>query len=339
MTDAPHLPFIPFTVAFDARDEDELMARWRGVLRSQRWSHGDEIAELEPLWSATTALPAVAFDNWAGAAAGVLDYVGVAGQTVLCPSNTFLATPRSALKAAAEVVFYDCNREDLCGSYESFVAKAEEARPKAAFVMHIGGHIAFDVARIADYCRAHDIALIEDCAHAAGADWNGRKAGSWGLAGIYSLYATKTISTGEGGIAVSGDDALIAHLRSNRDYGRGSRYRIQGMNHRLDEFRAALGVVQTRRLPDIVAWKNAYARAVLDRHYPNRVRLPEGMTSGLDKYIVFDRLPTRPARSMSCPAIGSSRTLQCFRTPIGWQRTTRACRTTTRGPKRNAPHS
>ena len=70
-------------------------------------------------------------------------------------------------------------------------------------LVHIGGHIAFEVEVIADYCREHGIFLIEDCAHAHGASWNGRRAGTYGDAGVYSLYATKTISTGEGGVLVS----------------------------------------------------------------------------------------------------------------------------------------
>ena len=78
------------------------------------------------------------------------------------------------------------------------------------------------------------------------------------------------------------------HARSFRDYGRGSGYRIDGMNHRIDEFTAAMGVVQTRRLKDIVSWKRAYARDTLDPAYPNRLRLPDGMESGFYKYIVFD---------------------------------------------------
>ena len=64
------------------------------------------------------------------------------------------------------------------------------------FLVHIGGHIAFDVEQIAELCRAEGIVLIEDCAHAHGASWNGRRAGTWGDAGIWSFAATKTISTG-----------------------------------------------------------------------------------------------------------------------------------------------
>ena len=86
--------------------------------------------------------------------------------------------------------------------------------------MHIGGHIAFDSEAIAALCRARGVTLLEDCAHAHGATWDGRRAGSYGDAGIYSLYATKTISTGEGGVLVSRDPELLAFARAFRNYGK-----------------------------------------------------------------------------------------------------------------------
>jgi dTDP-4-amino-4,6-dideoxygalactose transaminase len=163
------------------------------------------------------------------------------------------------------------------------------------FLVHIGGHIAFEVERIARYCREHGIFLIEDCAHAAGASWNGRKPGSWGDAGVYSLYATKTISTGEGGVLVSQRPEVLEHARDFRNYGKPS-FGVHGLNFRMSEFTAALGLVQVERLPEIVAWKNSAARSELDRQYPSRLELPQGMTSGLYKYIVFDWLERSTGR-------------------------------------------
>jgi perosamine synthetase len=225
--------------------------------------------------------------GWGGAALAALDFAGVRGESVLCPSNTFMATPLAILHAGGTPVFVDCNREDLCVSFDDFVRKAEEHRPRAAIVVHIGGHIAFDVARIADYCRSEGIFLLEDCAHAHGARWDDRRAGSWGDAGAYSFYATKTISTGEGGMLVSRRPEVVEHARAFRNYGKPD-HEVAGLNFRLSEFTAAIGVVQTERLDEIVARKNAVARRELDPRYPSRVRLPEGMTSGLYKYIVFD---------------------------------------------------
>jgi dTDP-4-amino-4,6-dideoxygalactose transaminase len=153
-------------------------------------------------------------------------------------------------------------------------------------VVHIGGHIAFDIERIADFCRAEGIFLIEDCAHAHGAHWHGRRPGTWGDAGVYSLYATKTISTGEGGVIVSRHPELLDFARAFRNYGKPD-HQVLGLNFRMSEFAAALGLVQVERLEEITAWKNDAARRELDPEHPSRLQLPDGMTSGLYKYIVF----------------------------------------------------
>ncbi len=252
-------------------------------------------ARFEAAWENSNQLPAVAMSSWAGGALAALDFAGVSGETVLCPSNTFMATPLAAIRAGARVEFVDCNRTDLCMSFADFEAKAEQHRPKAALLVHIGGHLAFDSEQIAAYCREHGIFLIEDCAHAHGASWNGRQPGSYGDAGVFSLYATKTISTGEGGVLVSGRPEVIEHARGFRNYGKPS-FEVQGLNFRMSEFTAALGLVQTERLPEIVAWKNGVAREQLDPQYPSRLELPEGMTSGLYKYIVFDWLERSTGR-------------------------------------------
>jgi dTDP-4-amino-4,6-dideoxygalactose transaminase len=231
----------------------------------------------------------VAVSGWTGAALAALHWAEVRGEVVLCPSNTFMATPLAAMHAGAHVEFVDCNRDDLCMSFESFERAVDAHRPKAAFVVHIGGHIAFEVERIAELCRARGITLVEDCAHAHGADWNGRRPGSWGDAGVWSFYATKTGSTGEGGILVSRHEDLLEYARAFRNYGKPG-HAVHGLNFRMSEFTAALGIVQVERMPEIVRWKNRVAREVLDARHPGRLRLPDGMTSGLYKYIVFDEI-------------------------------------------------
>jgi dTDP-4-amino-4,6-dideoxygalactose transaminase len=206
-----------------------------------------------------------------------------------------MATPLAAINAGAKVEFVDCNRSDLCMSFADFEAKAEKHRPRAAFLVHIGGHIAFEVEQIAAYCRENGIFLIEDCAHAHGAHWNGQKPGTWGDAGVYSFYATKTVSTGEGGVLVSTRPEVVEHARAFRNYGKPT-YDVPGLNFRMSEFTAAMGLLQAERMPEIVAWKNDIARNELDRQHPSRLELPQGMTSGLYKYIVFDWLEESTGR-------------------------------------------
>jgi dTDP-4-amino-4,6-dideoxygalactose transaminase len=275
-----------FAIGFDRRDRARLHELWDQALDSNRWSQGPLVEAFESAWGSWNELPAVAMSSWSGAAMAALEFAGVRGETVLCPSNTFMATPLTAQAAGADVQFVDCNREDLCASFDDFQAKALKHRPRAAFLVHIGGHIAFDVERIAEFCRAEGIFLIEDCAHAHGASFHGRRPGTWGDAGIWSFAATKTISTGEGGMLVTSNSDLLSYSRAYRDYGKPS-YTQAGLNLRLNEFTAALGIVGVERLEEITAWKNDAAREWLDPLHPERVELPAGMISGLYKYIVF----------------------------------------------------
>jgi perosamine synthetase len=289
-----------FAIGFDPRDRARLHELWDEVLDSDRWTEGELVERFEDAWRAWNGLPSVAFSSWSGAALAALEFCGVADCTVLCPANTFIATALSVIKAGARPAFVDCNRDDLCASFADFEAQAERHRPKAAWLVHIGGHIAFEVERIADYCRDRGIFLIEDCAHAHGAQWSGRRPGTWGDAGVYSLYATKTISTGEGGVLVSRNEELIDYARSYRNYGK-PEYRVQGQSHRMSEFAAAIGLVQMDRLEEIVTWKNAVARQHLHPLFPSHLKLPDGMVSGLYKYVVFERIARSSGRVYDQP--------------------------------------
>lgn len=281
------MPPMNFSISFDRRDIPTVHKYWDEVFASGQWTEGRFTKLFEEKWATFNQLEALAFSGWAGAAAAMLEYYGVRGETVLVPSNTFMATPLSVLNAGGKVQFVDCNREDLCISYDDFVSKARQYKPKAVWVVHIGGHIAFDVERIAAYCKEHNILLFEDCAHAHGAEWNGKRPGQWGAGGVYSFYATKTCALGEGGMLVTKDTGLIEFARKYRNWGKFD-YAVQGTNARMNEFTAALGVVQVDRLPDIIAFKRDYARRELDPNYQNRIKFPDGMYSGYYKYIVFE---------------------------------------------------
>lgn len=276
-----------FTIGFDRRDKPRLLGMWDQILTSQRWTEGPFTERFEQLWSQWNHLSSVAMASWSGAALAALEYIDVRGEVVLCPSNTFMATPLSVLKAGGRVEFVDCNRNDLCMSYQDLVRKARQQKPKAVWLVHIGGHIAFEVEAIAAYCQREGIFLLEDCAHAHGADWNGRRPGTWADAGVYSFYATKTISTGEGGMLVTRHEKLAAFARAYRNYGK-PMYDVEGLNFRMSEFTAALGCLQVERMPQIVARKRDTAQRELDPVYSSRVVFPEGMSSGYYKYIVFE---------------------------------------------------
>ena len=276
-----------FTIGFEKEDAKKLHEYWDEIIQSQQWSEGKFTKIFEEKWSEYNNAHSVAFSSWSGAALAALEFFNVKGKIVLCPSNTFIATPLSVVKAGGNVEFVDCNKDDLCLSVSDLKSKIEKYKPIAVWVVHIGGHIAFQINEIAKMCKEKGIILLEDCAHAHGASWNGNKPGTWGDAGVYSFYATKTISTGEGGMLVTRDTDLAEFARQYRNYGKFD-YKIKGLNYRMNEFTAAIGCVQTNRMNDIVSWKNEYAKKYLDPKFPNRVIFPKGMISGYYKYIVFD---------------------------------------------------
>ena len=277
-----------FAIGFDPRDRARVHALWDEVIDSGQWSHGAFNQRFEAAWEAWNGAPAVATGSWSGGAVAALEFAGVRGEAVLCPSNTFMATPLAIIAAGGRPVFVDCNREDLCMSFEDFERKAAEHRPKAAVLVHIGGHIAFDTHRIAELCRAEDIFLFEDCAHAHGASWNGEKPGTFGDAGAYSFYATKTISDRRGrraglpparGARVRAPLPRLRQARLRRRRPELPHERVhRGARARPD--RAPRG---DRRLEE-----RGRPRAASTPAHPGRLELPDGMVSGLYKYIVFD---------------------------------------------------
>lgn len=279
--------FSRFHIGFDDRDKGRVFDYWEEIFATQKWSDGRFTRLFEQRWEQWNGLTSLAMSSWAGGAMAALEYFNVRGRAVLCPTNTFIATPLSVIHAGGQVVFGDCRRDDLCLSFEAVQEAASKYALAAVWLVHIGGHIAFDAPKIAEFCRKNGITLLEDCAHAHGASWDGRKPGQWGDAGVYSFYATKSLGLGEGGMLVSQHAGLIDFAKRYRAWGKPD-CAVWGSNHRMTEWVAALGAVQAERIEQIVRWKNEIAHRELDPKYPHRVRFPSGMVSGYYKYIVFE---------------------------------------------------
>ena len=280
------MDFQNFKIGFDLRDKPRVYDYWNEIFATQKWAEGKFTALFEEKWGKWNGIGAVATSSWTGGALACMEYFRLRGKKVLCPTNTFMATPLSVVKAGAEVIFADCNRSDLCLSYEAITETAALHDLAAVWLVHIGGHVAFDTPKIAEFCQRNGIILLEDCAHAHGATWHGKKPGTWGDAGVYSFYATKSISTGEGGMLVSKHDGLIEFAKKFRNYGK-FEHVVEGLNYRMSEFTAALGAVQVDRMDEITAWKNEIAMKHLNPKYLQRIKFPDGMVSGYYKYIVF----------------------------------------------------
>jgi len=262
------------------------------IFNSNMWSEGEMTRTFEEKFGDYVGLGAKAISSGGAGLLAILQYIDVVGKEVLVPSNTFWADARAVKMAGGTPVYVDCNKDDLCMSLDDMKAKITD-KTKAVIVVHIGGHIAFQIEEIAQYCKEHNIFLVEDCAHVHGAMWHGKTGGHYGFAGAYSFYATKTMPLGDGGMVVSHDKDFLKWVESFRNYGKevvaGQVYYpySNGFNFRLSEFSAALGIIQLERMEYILDFKRKLAKKY-DQIFSNRVILPEGMVSGYYKYIVFD---------------------------------------------------
>ena len=188
------------------------------------------------------------------------------GDEVLCPALTFVATANAILYTGALPVFIDINGpHDLNLSVVDAAAKVTE-RTRAIMVVHYGGYPC-DMDGVRALAARHDLKIIEDCAHAPGAVYHSQDGpqmvGTIGDLGCFSFFANKNLTTGEGGLVATKDDELAEKIRIMRSHGmttltwdrhRGHSFSYdvvaRGYNYRLDEMRAALGMVQLARLEE-----------------------------------------------------------------------------------------
>ncbi|MPZ48544.1 MAG: aminotransferase class V-fold PLP-dependent enzyme [Dehalococcoidia bacterium] len=219
------------------------------VLDSRRLAAGPKTRELEEIFardvSGTREAVAVANGTAALHIALLAHDIGPGDEAITTPF-TFQATANMILATGARPVFVDV-RED--GNIDpDLIEAAITPRTKAILPVHLYGRLC-DVDAINSIAQKHGRALIEDAAQAHGATLGGRAAGSFGT-GCFSLYATKNIMTGEGGVLTTNDSALAGRMRRIRSHGESERYSSSelGFNYRLTDIAAAIGVVQLGRL-------------------------------------------------------------------------------------------
>lgn len=270
-----------------------------GVLRSRWLSMGGVTQQFEEEFAAFSgAKHAIAVTNATAAlhlaclAAGLQP-----GDEVILPSLTFVATANAVRYTGAAPVFADIESLDWLNISPAAIEAALTERTRAILVVHYAGY-ACDMPSILDIAARHHLKVIEDSAHAIGSELDGRALGTWGDIGCYSFFSNKNMTTGEGGMLTTDDDALAEHLRILRSHGmtslswdrhRGhaSTYDVVdlGFNYRIDEMRSALGRVQLKKLP-----LNNVRRGQLTRLYRDLLR----------DLVPALHVPFREARGQSC---------------------------------------
>lgn len=190
-----------------------------------------------------------------------------AGDEIVVPGFGFLAAANVALHMSARPVFCEVDPQTWCMRAED-IAPALTARTKAIVVVHTYGNVC-DMGPILALAKERGIVVIEDAAEAFPSRYRGSLAGTLGTIGTYSFQATKTITTGEGGMVVTHDDALCERMALYRSHGlrRKKHYwhEVPGLNFRLTNMQAALGCAQIEKLDRIVAERHRVYAAYRDR--------------------------------------------------------------------------
>jgi dTDP-4-amino-4,6-dideoxygalactose transaminase len=267
------VPFVDLTAM--TRDIRPAVERaWGSLLDSSRFVGGDAVEDFEQAWASYCGVPeAVGVGNGTDALQLTLMALGIgAGDEVIVPANTFIATAEAVVLAGAVPRFADVSPDTLLLTPAQLEA-AVTPRTAAVIVVHLYGQMP-DMDALQHAADRAGIVLIEDAAQAHGASWRDRRAGSIGRAGCFSFYPAKNLGAfGDAGAVVTADTELAGRIRSLRDHGRApcSRYQheLVGINSRLDGLQA---LVLTTKLGKLDAWTEA-RRSIAARY---RAALDDG---------------------------------------------------------------
>jgi dTDP-4-amino-4,6-dideoxygalactose transaminase len=189
-----------------------------------------------------------------------------AGDEVIVPANTFIATPLAASETGARIVLVDCD-PDTWQIDASQLEAAITSRTKAIMPVHLYGMPA-DMDPVLEVARKHHLSVIEDAAQAHGALYKGKPCGSLGDAACFSFYPAKNLGAcGDGGLATTNDEKIAAYLRQVRNYGQAKKYHhvVKGCNSRLDTLQAAILDAKLKHLPEWNAARAQNAAAIRER--------------------------------------------------------------------------
>ncbi len=188
------------------------------------------------------------------------------GDEVIIPDLTFAATINAVIHANATPVIVDIESDSWCIDPQE-IEKAITNNTKAIIPVHLYGQPC-DMSAIMKIARKHNLRVIEDCAEAHGATYNGKKVGSFGDVGCFSFFGNKVITTGEGGMCTTNDSSLNSKIEVLRDHGMSRRKKywhdVVGYNYRMTNIQAAIGLAQFERIEDIHKNRREYEDSYKD---------------------------------------------------------------------------
>ena len=252
-------------VARPLLDDEEKVAVHR-VLASGQLAQGENVAAFEQRFAEVCHVrEAIAVSSGTAALHLALLAHGIGpGDEVITTAFSFVATANVILLAGATPVFVDIE-PDTYALDLALVEAAITPRTKAIMPVHLYGHPA-NMKRLMALAEAHNLVIIEDACQAHAASIDGKPVGSFGT-GCFSFYATKNITTGEGGMVTTNDPEIAERVRLLRSHGQEERYYhvALGYNLRMTEIQAALGLAQVEKLERFTEQRIANAAFLTER--------------------------------------------------------------------------
>lgn len=174
-----------------------------------------------------------------------------AGDEVIVPDYTMVATPNSAELIGAKAVFVDIDRQNLCMDFDR-MKEAVTGRTRAVILVSVNGRYPDNINDFVNFCRSNDIWLVEDAAQSLGSRCDGKHLGTFGDIGSFSFSAPKIITTGQGGALVTDNEELFEKIKRIRDFGREKggidHYLTKGWNFKFTDIQAVIGIEQMKKL-------------------------------------------------------------------------------------------
>jgi perosamine synthetase len=257
----------PTRIDFSPEDRAWIAEKITEVLTTGRLTLGPYNEAFEHEFAAFTgAKHAVAVSSGTSALEIALRVLDVAGKDVLVPADTFFATAAAVMAAGGRPVLMDSDPRTMSTSADEILRRIT---PQTAgiIIVHIAGFMTDEMPEIVRVAKEHGLWVLEDGAHAHDSTLQGRHAGTFGIAGTFSFYPTKVMTSAEGGMIVTDDDKLAEEARIYRDQGKASfhenRHIRLGSNWRLSEPHAIIGLRHLTHLKEMVAARRRIA-AIFD---------------------------------------------------------------------------
>ena len=282
-------------------DKPYIQDAWNDILDTGMFIQGKYVTEFENLFAEYCGTKyAIATNSGATSLEVMLRASNIEGKKFLVPTQTFVASVSAIVRSNNIPVITDIDPETQCLNLDIIKANVDEDTA-GVMLVHMAGMLPPDYKDIKQYCDDNNLLLVEDASHAVGATIDGVKAGNLGFAAAFSLFATKIITSGEGGMITTNNEGFAERCRVLRNHGcvrntaivpgldYGVSCSVASSNYRMPEMSAAIGITQIKRADEFVAKRNLLADRYKERLKETDIvvpDIPENITMTWWQYIV-----------------------------------------------------